>query len=129
MRGRAAIFKFGSTAIAKAKNYTMSISEDVIKDYSMDGVDPEVLAPGDRTTTFTVEKLWVDSIYVKLLLNQTYAGVTAVFCPAGISAGEMTITLSNVILSRWNMTADKDGVVLEGVSGEGKSPTIGVAPP
>jgi len=129
IRGRAAVIEYGTTAIGKVKNITLTATEDVIKDYSMDQVTPEVLAPGDLTLEFTAEKLWVDSVYVNLLLNQTYTGISIIIYPAGKNSGETAFTLTNVILSRWNLTADKDGVVLSGIRGEGQTLTVGVYVP
>jgi hypothetical protein len=84
---------------------------------------PAILKDGNKSFRVRVEKMFIDSTYATNVLNGT--SVTIEVRPAGTGTGKPKITLSNVIFTRWEMTADQDGVIMESVEGEGDGLTLG----
>ena len=123
--GRNAVIEMGSTAIGKLRNVRFNVAVKLIKDYSNDQRNPEVLEASDESYTFSAEKMWVDSDYVTAIKSQA-AGVTITIYPAGKTSGEMSVALGDAIFTRYQFTADRDGVSAESVEGEAKTLTPGV---
>jgi len=125
--GRLAVLKIGGVAVGKLRNVRIQMSKDIIKDYSMDQVNPEIFYPGEETYTFTAEKLWVDSVWVNSVIGQPDSGYTIEVYPEGTSSGSPKISLGNAIFTRWSVQNAMDGAAIENVEGEGKSISVGKA--
>ncbi len=125
--GKTCVVEIGTTKVAKGRNFSLGITQELIKEYSMDQVSPEILDLGDQTYPFTIERMWVDSSYINLFINQTVTGCTIDFYPAGTATSQDKYTLANCLFSRWNLSADRQGAELERIEGEGKTLTVGVS--
>lgn len=125
--GRDGVLKFGGKTVGKVRNWKYQTAVALISDGSMDSEDPEVLHPGDRKHTFSAEMLWINSVWANSILAQASTGMSVVIYPMGTGAGEMKITLNNALFTRYGLSADKDGAILDHVEGEAKTVTIGVS--
>lgn len=123
--GRVATIYIGSDPIGKLRNVRTNVGVKLIKDYSNDQRNPEIMEASDETYGFSAESMWVDSAYVSAILNQS-AGVTITIYPAGKTSGEEQIVLGGCIFTRYQFTADRDGVSAESVEGEATTYTPGV---
>jgi hypothetical protein len=120
--GRNARFYRAGVAVAYAKSISVDLSAEVIKDYSMDAAAPALLASGNQTFTWSVEKLYVGEEWATLLLAGTVFDV--VFAPKGTSpVTSPYLTLSNCIVSKVGSKAGMASGILLNVSGEAKSVT------
>jgi hypothetical protein len=119
--GRNADIYINGSLAGAAKGLTMGISVDLIKDYVIGSQDPNVLAAGNRSYPISIDTLFVDKTYATLVLNGT--AITILVWPSGSPTGE-EYTLNNVVLTNWEKAISQDGVILEGISGEGKTITL-----
>ena len=126
--GRNATIYVGNDKVGKLRNVKCAAAVKLIKDYSNDQRSPEVLEASDETYTVSAEKMWVDSAHANAIKDQS-GGVSVVIYPAGRTSGEMSVTLGDAIFTRYQFTADRDGVSAEAIEGEGKTLTIGVYTP
>jgi hypothetical protein len=121
--GRNAVVLMGTTEIGYCTGVRVDINVDLIKEFKMGSDKPAILKDGNKSFRVRVEKMFIDSTYATNVLNGT--SVTIEVRPAGTGTGKPKITLSNVIFTRWEMTADQDGVIMESVEGEGDGLTLG----
>jgi hypothetical protein len=121
--GRNADIYINGALAGAAKGVTVGISVDLIKDYVIGSQDPNVLAAGNRSYPVSIDTLYVDKTYATLVLNGT--AITILIYPSGSPSppGE-EYTLNNVVLSNWEKAIPQDGVILESISGEGKTITL-----
>jgi hypothetical protein len=121
--GRNAVVLMGATEIGYCTGVRVDINVDLYKEYKMGSDKPAILKDGNKSFRVRVEKMFIDSTYATNVLNGTSVSIEV--RPAGTGTGKPKITLSNVIFTRWEMTADQDGVIMESVEGEGDGLTLG----
>ncbi len=121
--GRNAVVLKGTTEIGYCTGVTTSIDSDLIKEYAMGDDKPVVLAAGNKTFSIDIEKMYIDNAYAQDVLNGST--VTIEIRPQGTGSGKPKITLSDVVLNSWELSIEQDGVIMESVSGEGKSIAFG----
>jgi len=115
--------KIDSTEVGYAQGIRVGVSADLIKEYKIGSDKPEVLESGNKTFSVSFDAMYIDKTYAENLLNGT--AVDVVIQPAGTGSGNEEITISDVVLTSWEMTVSQDGVILESVEGEGKDITFG----
>ena len=120
--GKDAVIQIDSEDVGYAKNVRLGAEAGIIKDYVIGDSDPAVLEYGNYTYTVRIEKMWIDKTYMEKVLNGTK--VSIVVRPEGTGSGKTEITLSNVVLNRFELNIAQDGVVMESIEGEGKGVTI-----
>ena len=121
--GRSAVVLKGANEIGFCTGVRVGIDVDLVKAYKMGSDKPAVLESGNKSFTVRVDKMFIDSANATDVLNGTK--VTIEVRPAGSGAGKPKITLSNVVLTGWDLTVDQDGVIMESVEGEGDGITFG----
>jgi len=119
--GRNADIYIDGTLAGAAKGLTVGISAELIKDYVIGSQDPNILAIGNRSYPISIDTLFVDKTYAALVIAG--AAITIEVHPGGSGAGEQYV-LNNVILNNWEKMIPQDGVILESISGEGKTITL-----
>jgi hypothetical protein len=121
--GRNADIYVNGVLAGAAKGVTLGISATAIKDYTIGGgQDPSLLAQGNRSYPVSIDFLFVDKTYAALVLAGT--PITIEVHPAGSDPGNEKYTLNNVILLNWEKAIPQDGVISEGISGEGQTITL-----
>jgi len=118
----ARLFKDG-VVIGYGKDISVKATADLIKEYSMDALTPCIVAPGKQSFTWTCEKLFVDSAYMTLLLAGTEFDL--VFAPTGSDTQVPYETWTDCVVLSVERTAGETGGVLEKVTGEAESVTVG----
>jgi len=104
---------------------TMKIDSPIIKKYKIGSSTPALLAQGNQTFTVHIDKMYIDNTYMTLANTQTIVA-TIIFYPTGsTSTGDAKITLNNVKFNAAQVSGDAEGVVMEGLDGEGDSITLG----
>ena len=121
--GKDAVIQIDGSDIGYAKGCTYRLTADLVKDYKIGDDKPAVLESGNKTIAVRFEKMYIDNTYADDVLNGSK--VTVVIRPLGTGAGKPEITISNVVLSSYELTITQDGVVLENAEGEGASVTHG----
>jgi hypothetical protein len=121
--GRNAVVMKGTTEIGYCTGVRVGIDVDLVKEFKMGSDKPAVLESGNKSFTVSIDKMFIDSTYATDVLNGTK--VTIEVRPAGTGTGKPKITISNVILTGWDLTIDQDGVIMESVEGEGDNITFG----
>jgi hypothetical protein len=117
--GRNARILYGTptpVAIAYGKNITVKMSAEAIKEYSVDSASPAILASGNQTYTWSIDRLYVDETYANLLLSGTTFQI--IFSPIGTPLGSHYVTLTGCIITSSEHSAGESGGVLEKLSGE-----------
>ncbi len=66
----ARLFK-DNVAIGYGKNISVKATAEIIKDYSMDSLQPAVTGSGKQTFTWSMERLYTDDAYLTILLAGT----------------------------------------------------------
>jgi hypothetical protein len=122
--GRSGVILVGTTVIGKVKNVTMGISAEKIKEYTWDSDKPECLVSGNKTITFSIEKLYVDSTYFSYVRNGDV--LTIEVRPEGTGSGKPKATLNSSILDKCDFKAAQSALIGENVSGEAYDITFGV---
>ena len=120
--GRNADIYVNDELAGAAKGVTVGISADLIKDYVIGDDKPNVLASGNKSFPVSIDTLYVDKTYATLVLNGT--AITIEVHPGGSGESQGKYILSSVVLNNWEKTIPQDGIILESVSGEGKSITL-----
>ena len=120
--GRNARLYKDSVVIGYGKNISVKASAEIIKEYSMDSLEPCIVAPGKQTFSWSAEKLYVDGSWMTLLLDGTE--FTIVFQPAGSYVSVPYETWSGCVVLNVERTAGETGGVLEKVDGEATSVTV-----
>jgi hypothetical protein len=121
--GRNAVVKKDTTEIGYCTGVRATIDVDLIKAYKFGSDKPAVLESGKKSFTVRIDKMYIDSTYATDVLNGTKVAID-VF-PNGTGTGKPKITLSNVVLTGWDLTIDQDGVIMESVEGEADNVTFG----
>jgi hypothetical protein len=121
--GRNAVVLMGTTEIGYCTGVRVDINVDLIKEYKMGSDKPAILEDGNKSFRIRIEKMFIDSTYATNVLSGT--AVTIEVRPAGTGTGKPKITISNVVFTRWEMTANQDGVIMESVEGEGSDLAFG----
>ncbi|MEM2567881.1 MAG: hypothetical protein QXH20_05335 [Candidatus Bathyarchaeia archaeon] len=121
--GRNAVILKGTTEIGACTNVSVSIDVDVIKEYFLGSDKPQVVEPGNKTFTVSIEKAYIDDEYVNDVLSG--AKVTIEVRPEGTGTGKPKITLSNVVFTSWEMSIAQDGIIMESIDGEGTDIAFG----
>jgi len=121
--GKDAVIQIDGTEVGYAQGVRVGISADLIKEYRIGSDKPEVLSSGNKTFTVSFDAMYIDKSYAEKVLNGT--AVSVVVRPAGTGSGLEEITISDVVLTSWELTISQDGVILESVEGEGKDITFG----
>lgn len=124
--GRNAVVKVDGVDVGYATGVTLSISADLIKEYSIGDDKPAVLESGNKTVEVSIEAMYLDKSYAEKVYNGT--PVTIVIQPAGAGSGLEEVTVGDVVLTSFEMTIEQDGVIMESISGEGKSITFTTQP-
>jgi len=123
LKGRDAVIKIAGTAVGYAKGYTITPEMATIDEYKFGSDKPAVHDFGNRSFRVTIDKMYIDKTHATQILAGTK--VTVVVQPAGTGTGKEEYTFSNVVFSRWTMTAVQDGIIGETIEGEGAGATIG----
>ena len=123
--GRNGVVTIASVAVGSLKNINVDVSAEKLKEYVMGSDLPSDLDSGNKSITFSVEKLFVDSTHI----NQVLAGtpVAIIFSPEGSAAGKWKYTVNSVVLDKASVKQAQGGYVMHNVSGEGMSLTISSA--
>lgn len=122
--GRDAVVLKGAVVIGYAKGVTVGIDHDLIKDYNLGSADPAVLEYGNTTFPVSIEKMYVDTtLFGSDILAKTKFSLE--IRPQGTGAGKPKITLSNVVLTSWELTITQDGLIMEAVDGEATTLALG----
>ncbi|MCD6528768.1 hypothetical protein J7L06_00550 [Candidatus Bathyarchaeota archaeon] len=121
--GKDAVIMIDTTEIGYAQGVRVGISADLIKEYKIGSDKPEVLKSGNKAFSVSFDAMYIDKSYAEQVLNG--AEVSVVVRPAGTGSGLEEITISDVVLTSWELTISQDGVILESVEGEGKDITFG----
>ena len=121
--GKDAVIQIDGEDVGYAKGVRVSIDVDLIKDYVIGSDTPVVLEAGNKSFSVSIDKMWIDKTYADKVLNGTK--VSVIVRPEGTGSGKTEITISNVVFNSWELSIEQDGVVMESVSGEGDSMTIG----
>jgi hypothetical protein len=120
--GRNAVVKKGTEEIGYCTGIRVGIDVDLIKAYKLGSDKPAVLESGNKSFTVRIDKMYIDSTYATDVLNGTKVAIDVL--PAGSGAGKPKITLTNVVLTGWDLTIDQDGVIMESVEGEADGITL-----
>lgn len=123
--GRNGVITIGSDPVGSCKNISMDISAEKLKEYVMGNPDPDSLDGGNRSYTFSLEKLFVDSTHINQILAGTVVAV--IVSPEGSAAGKWKYTINSAVLDKVSVKAAQGGYVMHNVSGEGMSLTISSA--
>ncbi len=112
----ARLFK-DNVAIGYGKNISVKATAEIIKDYSMDSLQPAVTGSSARTFTWSMERLYTDDAYLTILLAGTQFDL--VFAPQG-SPYESTDyeTWKDCTILSCEHSASETGGVLEKLTGE-----------
>jgi len=103
----------------------MKIDSPIIKKYKIGSSTPALLAQGNQTFTVHIDKMYIDNTYLTIANAQTIV-TTIIFYPTGsTSTGDAKITLNNVKFNAAQVSGDSEGVVMEGLDGEGDSISLG----
>ena len=121
--GRNGVVTIATVAVGSLKNINVDVSAEKLKEYVMGSDLPSDLDAGNKSITFSIEKLFVDSTHINQVLNGTVVAI--VFSPEGTSAGKQKYTINSAILDKVSVKQAQGGFVMHNVSGEGMSLTIG----
>lgn len=124
IRGRDAVIytTIGVTSAVTgfATGYSVSTKATVIKDYQNNSVQPAIVASGNVSYTFTLDKFYTTKSW------QNIAGVGTSFNmsiqPSGASGGK--IVLTGIVLTDVTDKGTQAGVVLETIAGESATATF-----
>ena len=120
--GRNARLYKNGTVIGHGKNISVKASAELIKDYDMDSLTPQIVAPGKQSFKWTAEKFYLNGSWMTLLLAGTEFDI--VFQPAGAyQSAPYEEWTDCVVLSR-EATAGETGGIIEKVEGEAKAVTV-----
>jgi hypothetical protein len=117
----ARLYKDG-VVIGYGKNISVKASAEIIKEYSMDDLEPCIVAPGKQTFTWSAEKLYINGAWMCLLLAGTEFDI--VFQPAGSYQSPPYETWGGCVVLNVERTAGETGGILEKVDGEATSVTV-----
>ena len=118
--GRKGVAKYGGTTIGVGQNITLGASGEVIKDWSMDQLAPELVEYGNQSYPVSIGKMYVDKEYASLVLGGSKINIEV--RPEGTATGAAkAVLLKGVVLPNWELTMTRDGAILESVSGEALS--------
>lgn len=120
--GRNGVVTIAGVVCGSLKNMNLDISAEKLKEYVMGNDKPDSLDSGNKSYTFSIEKLFVDSTHI----NQVSLGsaIAIIFSPEGSAAGKWKYTLNSAILDKASIKQAQGGYVMHNVSGEGLSLTI-----
>ena len=111
--------------IGYGKNITVTATAVAVKEYAMDDGSlspgsgkPQILASGNKTFTWTAERLYTDGAFTVLLLNGT--AFDLVFAPTGSPEEAPYEFLEDCVVLGVEHRAGEDGAILERVNGEAK---------
>jgi hypothetical protein len=121
--GRNGVVTIATVAVGSLKNINVDVSAEKLKEYVMGSDLPSDLDAGNKSITFSIEKLFVDSTHINQVLNGTVVAI--VFSPEGTSAGKQKYTINSAILDKVSVKQAQGGFVMHNVSGEGMSLTVG----
>ncbi len=117
----ARLYKDG-TVIGYGKNISVKATADLIKEYSMDSLEPAIIGAGKQTFTWSAEKLYVSGAYMSLLLAGT--SFDLVFAPKGSSNVAPYETWGDCVVLSCERTAGETGGVIEKIQGEATTVTV-----
>lgn len=120
--GRNGVITIGTTPVGSCKNISMDISAEKLKEYVMGSADPDSLDGGNRSYTFSMEKLFVDSTHINQILAGTVVAV--IVAPEGSTAGKWKYTINSAVLDKVSVKQAQGGYVMHNVTGEGMSISI-----
>lgn len=120
--GRRAVIKRDTATIGYATGVTVSIDAELIKVYAIGDDKPVILESGNKSFKVSIEKMYIDNTYAQDIVNGSK--ITIEILPDGVGIGKPRITLSNVILSSWELTIEQDGVIMESIEGEASAITL-----
>lgn len=120
--GRRAVIKRDTATIGYATGVTVSIDAELIKMYAIGDDKPVILESGNKSFKVSIEKMYIDNTYAQDIVNGSK--ITIEILPDGVGIGKPRITLSNVILSSWELTIEQDGVIMESIEGEASAITL-----
>jgi hypothetical protein len=112
-----------NTPIGYCKNISVKASAEIIKEYSMDALNPAVSGSGKQTFTWSAERLFTDKTYMDLLQKGT--SFSLIFGPEGTPiTGTKYETWTSCVILSCERTAGETGAVLEKISGEASGITF-----
>ena len=121
--GKNGVISIAGVAVGKLKNINVDISAEKLKEYVMGSDRPDSLDSGNKSFTFSIEKLFVDSTHINQVLNGTV--VEIIFGPEGTGAGKQKYTINSAILDKASIKQAQTGYVMHNVTGEGMDLTPG----
>jgi hypothetical protein len=123
--GRNGVVTIGVTVVGSVKNVNLDVSAEKMKEYVMGNDKPDSLDAGNKSFTFSLDKLFVDSTHINQVLNGTV--VTILISPEGSAAGKWKYTINSAILDKVSVKQAQSGYIMHNVTGEGMSLTINSA--
>lgn len=121
--GRNGVVTIATVAVGSLKNINVDVSAEKLKEYVMGSDLPDSLNAGNKSITFSIDKLFIDSTHINQVLNGTVVAI--VFSPEGTAVGKQKYTINSAILDKVSVKQAQGGYVMHNVSGEGMSLTIG----
>ena len=124
--GQNAVVKKGETEIGYATGITIGMDIDTIKEYCIGDDSPKVFEAGSKSYPVSVEAMCLDTEWASDILNGATCSLEV--APGGTSTGAPKFTIGSVVFSSWELSLEPSGVVVESVSGEGTSLSLGAYP-
>lgn len=121
--GRNGVVKKAGIAIGYAKDVSVSIEVELVKDYAMDSNKPAIVEDGNQSYKVSVESMYVDNTYAQVVL--TGDSVDIELDPAGAGTGKPKITVKGVVFTSWKLDQKQTGVVMQSMEGEGNDLELG----
>lgn len=120
--GQNATVKKGGTEIGHATGVRVGIDVDTIKEYAIGDDSPKVFESGSKSYPVSIDMMMLDTEFGADVLNG--ASCSLEVAPGGTATGNPKVTVGNVVFTSWELTLEPSGVVMEAISGEGRSITF-----
>jgi hypothetical protein len=115
--GRNARLLKDGAAIGYGKNISVVADAEILKVTSMDSLQPAIVAAGQQTFKWTMERLFTDKTYLALLLAGTKFDL--IFAPEGSPVGSSKWeTWTDCVITHVERKAGESDGILESLSGE-----------
>jgi hypothetical protein len=118
----ARLYKDG-VVIAYGKNISVKgAATETIREYTMDSLEPALIAAGKQAFTWTIEKLYTNGEWMSMLLDGTEFSL--VFQPAGAYLDAPYEEWNNCVVLNVERKAGEAGGLLEFITGETRAVVV-----